>query len=166
MATRKIDKFIKMGSHPLEDHFNIDSNTTEIVEYKSKIELTDYEDYDNKDKELENDYQIIMERALDLADILKEKIDSNQEPRFLARLAEVTAQQYNVALNAADKKAKLKDNKDKLTAKRPSGGTTYNQTIIMDRNNMLDAILNRIDDAVDVEIEDVTPKQLGNDDNE
>lgn len=157
MATRKIDKIVKMGDHPLEKFFDIEENTTEIVEYKSKIELEEYDDYDNKDKELENDYQIIMERALDLADILKEQIESNQEPKYLARLAEVTAQQYNVALNAADKKAKLKDNKDKLNQKKSTSvNNTYNQTVVMDRNSMLDAIMGRshkdVDDAEFVEI--------------
>lgn len=157
MATRKIDKIVKMGNHPLEKFFDIEENTTEIVEYKSKIELEEYDDYDNKDKELENDYQIIMERALDLADILKEQIESNQEPKYLARLAEVTAQQYNVALNAADKKAKLKDNKDKLKQKKSTSvNNTYNQTVVMDRNSMLDAIMGRshkdVDDAEFVEI--------------
>jgi hypothetical protein len=167
MAVRKIDKIIKMGSHPLEDHFNIEKGSTEIVEYKSKTELADYKQYDEKDKELENDYQSIMDSALDLVETLKEQIASNQEPKYLARLAEVTGQQLNVALSAAEKKAKLKDNKDKLNQKKSSTTVNnYDTTIVMDRNSMLDAIMGRNDNdaAIDVEISEPEYPQIECDD--
>lgn len=158
MAIRKIDEIVKLGKHPLEEHFDIEQGTTEIVTTRRRTEPENYEPYDSKDKELEQDYQLIMDNALDMVDRLKEHIDGGAEAKFLARLAEVAGQQLGLALSAAEKKAKLKDNKDKFIHRKNTapGNKTINHnnmTIVMDRNQMLQALLEQKpeDDIIDVE---------------
>lgn len=158
MAIRKIDEIVKLGKHPLEEHFDIEQGTTEIVTTRRRTEPENYEPYDSKDKELEQDYQLIMDNALDMVDKLKEHIEGGAEAKFLARLAEVAGQQLGLALSAAEKKAKLKDNKDKFIHRKNTapGNKTINHnnmTIVMDRNQMLQALLEQKpeDDIIDVE---------------
>lgn len=158
MAIRKIDKIVKLGKHPLEEHFDIEEGSTEMVTSKRRTEPEDYELYDSKDKELEQDYQLIMDNALDMVDRLKEHIDGGAEAKFLARLAEVAGQQLGLALSAAEKKAKLKDNKDKFVHRKNSapGSKTINNnnmTIIMDRNEMLQRLLKQNFDQDVIEVE-------------
>lgn len=161
MSIRKIDQIIKLGSHPLENHFDIESKSTEIVTTKRDTQLEKYDLYDSKDSELEQDYQMVMDSAMDMVDRLKEHIDGGAEAKFLARLAEVAGQQLGIALNAAEKKAKLKDSKDKFvhrknTTATPKNITQNNTTIIMDRNQMLEAIMGQ-NNIIDVEAIDITP---------
>lgn len=162
MAIRKIDEIVKLGKHPLEDHFDIERGTTEIVTTQRKTEVEDYEPYDSKDKEIEQDYQMIMDNALDMVDRLKEHIDGGAEAKFLARLAEVAGQQLGLALSAAEKKAKLKDNKDKFIHRKNTspGSKTINHnnmTVIMDRNQMLDHLMKNMpqDDIIEVEHKEI-----------
>ncbi len=162
MSIRKIDQIIKLGSHPLENHFDIESKSTEIVTTKRDTQLEKYDLYDSKDSELEQDYQMVMDSAMDMVDRLKEHIDGGAEAKFLARLAEVAGQQLGIALNAAEKKAKLKDSKDKFvhrknTTATPKNITQNNTTIIMDRNQMLEAIMGQ-NNIIDVEAIDITPE--------
>lgn len=154
MAIRRIDELVKIGTHPLEQHFDIPANSTEIVVTTRQTELENYEPYDTKDKEIEEDFQMIMDTALTMVDMVKTRIDEGAESRFLARLVEVAGQQMNIALSAADKKAKLKDNKDKFNHKKNTlpGNTTVNNTIIMDRNEMLAHLLKPTEnDIIDIE---------------
>ncbi len=155
MAIRKIDEIVKLGSHPLEDFFDIEKETTEMVVTERKTELAEYSQYDEKDKELESDYQMIMDKALDLVDRIKTHIDEGAEAKFLARLSEVAGQNLNLALSAAEKKAKLKDNKDKFEHKKntdanKTGAVTNNTVIVMDRNEMLKRIMDET--VIDAEI--------------
>lgn len=166
MAIRRIDEIVKLGKHPLEEHFGLPEGSTEMVVTQRKTELEKYEPYDEKDKEIEEDYQMIMDSALDMVDKLKEHINQGAEAKFLARLAEVTGQQLNIALSAAEKKAKLKDGKDKFNFRKSTapGSKTINNnnmTIIMDRNEMLKAVMQGEDiiEGESIEIEDNNNKE-------
>ena len=162
MTIRNIDKIVKMGSHPLEQHFNVPTNSTEIVSTKRNDTPQTYETYDSKDTEIEQDYQNVMNTALELVDTLKEKIDSGTEAKFLARLAEVAGQHLSIALTAAEKKSKLKDNKDKFEHKKLTSKNgapkVVNNTIIMNRNELLEATKNG-STPIDALFEDVTDKK-------
>lgn len=162
MAIRNIDKIIKLSTHPLESHFDIESGSTEIAISKRNTIPEVYAPYDSKDTEIENDYQLIMDTAMDMVDVIKTHIDSGSEARFLARLSEVAGQQLNIALSAAEKKAKLKDSKDKFdfrkaTAPGSKNITNNNMTVIMDRNQMLEALMGN--PVIDVESTDITIKE-------
>ena len=167
MTIRKIDQIIKLGTHPLEDHFDMDKGSTEIVTTKRKTELEKYAPYDSKDAEIEEDYQLVMDSALDMVDKIREQIDGGTEAKFLARLAEVAGQQLNIALSAAEKKAKLKDSKDKFEFRKVSapGNKTINNnnlTVIMDRNEMLKAMMaleTPSNDTIDVEAIEIENKE-------
>lgn len=163
MTIRKIDQLIKLGTHPLEEHFDIDKGSTEIVTTKRNTELEKYAPYDAKDAEIEEDYQMVMDSAMDLADKIREQMDGT-EAKFLARLAEVAGQQLNIALSAAEKKAKMKDSKDKFEFRKTSapGAKTVNNnlTVIMDRNEMLRAMLSleQPQNTIDVEAIEIDNK--------
>lgn len=163
MSIRKIDEIVKLGKHPLEEHFDIERGSTEIVTTKRSTELTEYQPYDEKDKELEQDYQMIMDGALDLVDRLKEHIDGGAEAKFLARLAEVAGQNLGLALTAAEKKAKLKDNKDKFNFRKAtapgSKNITNNTTIIATQSEVLAALgIHKNEDIIDVQATEIKEK--------
>lgn len=160
MSIRKIDEIVKLGKHPLEEHFDIERGSTEIVVTKRNTELTEYQPYDEKDKELEQDYQLVMDSALDLVDRLREHIDGGAEAKFLARLAEVAGQNLSLALTAAEKKAKLKDNKDKFNFRKSAApgnkNITNNTTIIATQSEVLAALgLSRSEDVIDVQATEI-----------
>lgn len=156
---RKIDEIIKMVNHPLEDHFDIEKGSTELVITERNTELEKYESYDNKDSEIEIGYQEIADKALDMVDLIKNQLPT-AEPKFLARLTEVAGQQLNVALSAINHKAKLKTQKDNLefrkNSKSPTGSTTINNTIHMDRNELIRTLSNSINE--NGVVLDITPE--------
>lgn len=166
MAIRKIDELIKIGSHPLEAHFDIDDNSTEIVTTERKTELAPYEPYDKKDTELEEDYQMILDKAMDVVDVIKRQIDGNTEAKYLARLSEVLGQQLGVALSAAEKKAKLKESKDNLELKKAGGGNktiTNNNVIFLSRDQMLEEVQRQHEAFIEGEATEVKQEKLTHD---
>lgn len=142
MTIRKIDEIVKLTSHPMEKFLDIDENSTEMVVTKRNTELLPYEQFDDKDKEIETDYQIVMDSALDIVDRVTGIMDKGAvEPKHIARLTEVVGQHLTIALSAAEKKAKLKENRDRLelrkTQKSGNGANITNFNIITDRNSLL-----------------------------
>ncbi len=139
MTIRKIEQIKELVDHPLEEFFNIEPASTEVVKYQRKTELTPYQDFDEKDTEIEETYQEIYDAAMTGYDNLQEMIDT-ADTKFAARLGEVSVQHLNVALAAASKRASLKENKDKMTARAkagPAGKTTNNIVLVEDRNELL-----------------------------
>lgn len=139
MTIRKIEQIKELVDHPLEEFFNIEPASTEVVKYQRKTELTPYQEFDEKDTELEETYQEIYDAAMTGYDNLQEMIDT-ADTKFAARLGEVSVQHLNVALAAASKRASLKENKDKMLARAksgPAGKTTNNIVLVEDRNELL-----------------------------
>lgn len=130
----------KEVSHPLEAAFNIEEGTT-IVEFEEveKTELVKHEEYDEKDVEIEDQFQEVYDKAMDAFEAQSD-ITEQVEGKYAARNAEVAAVFLNTALHAAKEKGGQKTGKDKLaiaktTAKTP--GDVTNNNIIMDRNDLL-----------------------------
>jgi hypothetical protein len=142
----------KTIEHPLESVFNIEEGTT-IVEYKESLpaELVDHQEYDEKDDEIEGQFQEVYTKAMDAFDVQSDIVDT-VEGKYAARNAEVAVQFLNAALNAAKEKGGLKQHKDKLEATKQNGGgpKTVNNNIIIDRNELLRNILK------DNEMKDIT----------
>lgn len=140
MTIRKIEQIKELVDHPLEEFFNIEPASTEVVKYQRKTELTPYQEFDEKDTELEETYQEIYDAAMTGYDNLQEMIDT-ADTKFAARLGEVSVQHLNVALAAASKRANLKENKDKLLVRAKTAGakgnTTNNIVLVEDRNELL-----------------------------
>lgn len=152
MTIRKIEQIKELVDHPLEEFFNIEPSSTEVVKYQRKTELTPYQEFDEKDTELEETYQEIYDAAMTGYDNLQEMIDT-ADTKFAARLGEVSVQHLNVALAAASKRANLKENKDKLiarakTAGTKGGNTTNNIVLVEDRNELLRRLMSNSDENV------------------
>lgn len=132
--------------HPLEDFLGIENNSTLITHTEREDkEMVVSEMYDEKDCDIEEQITEIQKEALDAHDAIREKMDRDTDPRYLARLGEVDNQYLGTALNAIAMKAKIKAEKDKLANKKnnPSGpNKIINNTVIMDRNEMLRHALN------------------------
>ena len=101
---------------------------------RKTVDLVKPEQYDEKDVEIEKDYQEIADSALNIAELLKSQL-ATSEPKYMARLAEVIGQQLNTALSAVDKKAKMKSGKDNYLLRKEKATTpkNVNQTLIINR---------------------------------
>ena len=130
----KITDTEKEISHPLEEVFEIEENTT-IVPYKEvKTDLVPYEPFDVKDEELESQLQDLYDMALEAFENQQAESDT-MESRFKARNAEVAAQYLKTALEAVREKRELKQHKDRIVSKKDSGAT--NNLILTDRNEII-----------------------------
>jgi hypothetical protein len=150
---RNLDKIKQLSSHPLEDILGIEENTTEVIKYERNTELKPYELFDEKDSEIEAQYQEIADLAITAYKSLEEVMET-AEPKFRARLTEVNMQTLNTALSALNARSKMKDSKDKANAKlaeaSKKGNTTNQAVFIMDRNAALQMLKDQMDKPVDV----------------
>lgn len=130
----------KTIDHPLEKVFDIERGTT-IVEREESLplQLIQHEEYDNKDKELEDQLEEIRSAAMDAFDAQNDVVDT-VEGKYVARNAEVAVQFLNTALMAVKEKSNIKIHKDKLVLDKINAGkpSTQNNTVnIFDRNELL-----------------------------
>ena len=124
----------KAVEHIAEEIFDIEPGTTlvEVNESESK-DLVPVKAYDEKDEELEEQFDEIRKTAYDAFEDQK-SISDDVEPKYSARNAEVAAQYLRMALDAIHEKALMKQNKDKNTKAAPKNVTN---NIITDRNELL-----------------------------
>lgn len=145
MKTKKEEVEV-LKSHPMEDILGIEPNTTTITTSErtsTDISETTTEDYDNKDIEIETQFQEVYDLALDAYDS-QMNVSGDVEGRYAARNGEVAVQFLNTALAAAKEKSNIKTNKDKLSVakgKLKGSGTTNNNLIVADRNEILKAMM-------------------------
>ena len=120
MSDRKtVERVIQ---HPCEDFFDIESNSTimTVAEPRS-TQLANHQSYDTKDKEIEEQYQEIYDKAMDAFDDIQQDMEGI-EGKFKARNNEVGVAFLNAALSAAKEKARLKEHKDKLVGGKTGDG--------------------------------------------
>lgn len=130
--------------HPLEEVFNIAPNSTVLPNKVANKTLSTTsaacELYDNKDEEIEDQFQTVYIAAMDAFDAQEEQIEI-VDPRYRARNEEIAVQYLNTALNAAKEKANLKQHKDKLILQNKAAGTPgtvhVDNLIVGDRNDIL-----------------------------
>lgn len=79
--------------------------------------------YDEKDDGIDDLYTNIHDTALDTHERIMDDID-DIDPKYGARNYEVAANYLTIALNAADKRARLKEHKDKLVKQNSKISTT------------------------------------------
>ena len=135
-------KIVKTIKHPLEEFFEIEPGTTEVVVFQREGELITAEGYDEKDVEIDEQFEEIYDSAMEGYDTLSEELHK-VEGKYKARIGEVSVQHLNAALNAANSKAKLKETNDKLEVKRtsgPSSVTNHNTLIVDDRGKLLEQL--------------------------
>lgn len=144
----------KQIEHPLEEVFDIEPGTT-MVEYEEHVPtvLVEDEKYDDKDVEIEEQFQQVYDKAMDAFDAQQE-ITEQVEGKYAARNAEVAAVFLNTALHAAKEKSSQKQHKDKLEISKQNVGTpgTVNNNLIMDRNEAMKLLR----ETQEREIKDIT----------
>lgn len=141
MTTKTITKTVENTSHPMESFLNIEPNTTQIVRVEQETDLVETELYDDKDKEIEENFQEIYDKAMVGFDTLQEEAE-DVESKYIARINEVAIQYLNAGLNAASKKADLKQSKDKLEVAKKiankGGSSITNNNLIVDTSSLIE----------------------------
>lgn len=124
-------------NHPLEKVFDIEEGTTMFPKTVIQTDVVPYEGYDDKDTELDKQYQNIHDLALTAFEEQSEEAEV-VDPKYKARNAEVAVQYLNTALQATNSKAQLKNAKEKLeVSKMRIGADAANTKTQMDRNEIL-----------------------------
>jgi len=130
--------------HPLEEIFDLETGTTLMPRTEKTTELTVAESYDDKDAEIENQFQEIYDAALSA---FEDQVAEAElvEGKYKARNMEVGAQLLNTALAAVKEKSGFKQHKDKIdVAKGKVGAKTVNNNLIVaDRNDLLKTIMGK-----------------------
>lgn len=135
-------------SHPLEQVLNIEDGTTLVPCVEVQTDLVQHTTYDEKDNEIEGQLQEIYDNAMTAHD--NNMLDMSAiEPKYRARLGEVSVAYLNAALGAVREKISLKTHKDKInieTAKAARPGTINNNLIVAERNEILKHLLGQTDE--------------------
>ena len=158
--TTEIKDAEKLIAHPLEETFDIEENTT-VVPYKEvTTDLVEHEPYDNKDKELDEQFQEVYDLARESFENTREDVEM-VDPKYKARNSEVAVQYLNTALNAAREKSVLKQHSDKIVISIAKGPSVDGDKVTVDRNELLRALQSRTpkEDITDADFEDVTPEE-------
>jgi len=125
--------------HPLEGVLDIESGTTELLLSDHQTEVsTEHILYDDKDQDIEKLISEVYSAAMSAYDQQSVNIQLI-DPKYRARSSEVAVQFLQTALNAIKEKSNFKQHKDKI--EKNAGPKTLNQTIIMDRNDLLRQII-------------------------
>lgn len=127
----------------LEDVFDLTPCTTtkDIVVVENQPIIRP-EDYDDKDGEIDEQFQEVYDKAMSAFEYQMERADSTDvEPKYVARMHEVAAGYLNAALAAAKEKAAIKSNKDKnATTMKKTAALTQNNTMIVTHGSLLDML--------------------------
>ena len=136
----------KNVEHPLEDIFELPSGSTEISVIQRRTEVVAHVDFDNKDSEIEQQFQEVYDVAMSTFENTVDLMErSETDPKYVARQMEVAAQYLNTALAAAKEKANLKQGKDKLLAQARTAASTMKSNepgapVVMDHATLLKLI--------------------------
>ena len=146
MSENDDKNFIK---HPMEDLFDIEEGSTEFPITKAEArELVNYDDYDEKDNEIDEQFEEIYAHALAAYETQQEIIETI-EGKFKGRNSEIAAQFLQIALNAVKEKSSHKMTKDKntLASKKANGNTTNNNLFVGDFNQVLELLNKNKEDS-------------------
>lgn len=137
-----VEMIERVIEHPCEDVFDIESGTTVMtVPAPRQTQLVRAEIYDDKDAEIEEQYQEIYDKAMDAFDDIQNDMEGI-EGKYKARNNEVGVAFLNAALSAAKEKARLKEHKDKHTDQMGDGegggtGNTYNTQVNISTSDLI-----------------------------
>lgn len=131
----------KQIQHPMEEILQLETGSTTIVKAeRENKELVISETYDDKDQEIEQQFEEIYNAAMSAFEQQEDEM-TNVEPKYRARNQEVAVQYLSTALSAAREKANLKNHKDKTTLAQTKGPSTVNNNLVVDRNEVLKSIV-------------------------
>lgn len=127
----------KSIEHPLEDVFDIEPGTTLVTREEQHTDLLVPVDYDEKDTEIEESIQEVYDKAMSGYERIQDECE-DIEGRYLPRMMEVGVQHLKMALDAAEAKQRMKELKDKLSAKTKNvGPKTVNNNLVISREELL-----------------------------
>lgn len=139
-------------THTLEGLFDIEPGSTMVnrlvvaePEPDEEIEVAAAPLYDDKDAEIDNQFQQVFNAAFMTFEAQRMSTEG-MNPQFQARALEVAQQFLTTALAAAAEKAKLKAAKDKIVKPVANVNNTTNN-LVMDRDSMLKMLMNSKADA-------------------
>lgn len=134
------------GGHPLEQIFGVTPNSTmrDVTEVVVEDTVED-PSYDATDLEIQGQFNEIYAEAKEAALMLAGEIEL-VEGKYKARTGEVMATMLNVALSAAQAKAKQKSDKDKMVGIAKKGPDTVNNNLVVASH---DEILRLLDEQSD-----------------
>lgn len=141
MSTHKIEIETLM-EHPLEETLGIEPGTTLTTKTERSTELAVTEQYDEKDEEIEGQFQEIYDAAMAAFEDQCSEAEV-VEGKYKARNMEVATQLLNSALHAAKEKANQKKEKDKndIARHKTSGKKVTNNNVFMgSHQELLDSI--------------------------
>lgn len=148
----------------LEDVFDLMPGTTtkDIVVVDEAPTLKPSE-YDDKDGEIDEQFQEVYNKALAAFEFQMERADSTDiDPKYVARMHEVAAGYLNTALAAAKEKANLKSGKDKIMAvSKKAAAVTNNNTVIMTHADAIKALRERKALEAAAEVDNVIEGEFG-----
>ena len=138
----------KASAHPMEDLFDIESETTNVPTVQRTTQMATSVDhpYDDKDNEIDEQFQEIYDTALEAYGAQSQEAEL-VEGKYKARNQEIAVQFLNTALAAAANKGTLKNNKEKLalaalkiSQSAREGGPNKDGLVTGDRNAILRAL--------------------------
>lgn len=127
--------------HPLEEAFDIEPGTTLTTKTERSTELAITEQYDEKDEEIEGQFQEIYDAAM--AGFEDQCAEAEVvEGKYKARNMEVATQLLNAALHAVKEKSNQKKEKDKndLVRNKTTKSVTNNNVFMGSHQELLDQI--------------------------
>lgn len=141
-TTKTVTETVKT-TNPLEELFNIPSGSTEMTLTKPVTESESTPLYDDKDEELEKEFDTVKDMAHFTFETIQDHI-RDVDPKYSARLYEVAATYLNMMHDTVKSKAKMKMEKDKTKTKKggPNVSHTTNNTIISNTTDLIESIRN------------------------
>lgn len=148
----------------MEEVLDIESGTTTMTTTERTTDLVVASDYDDKDNEIEEQFQEVYDAAMGAFEGQMEEAEL-VEGKYKARNGEVAVQFLNAALNAAKERSGLKQHKDRTRiAEGKLAGDAAKRTdvVIADRNELLKAMFGEEEkeEPVDAEFEDISDKDI------
>jgi len=113
MAKTTREESDRIVEHPLEEAFEIEAGTTLVPHVERSTQLVVAESYDEKDTEIEDQFQEVYDAAMEAFDQSSGRLHE-LEGKYRARNEEVAVQYLNTALQAAREKSGQKQHKDKI----------------------------------------------------
>lgn len=138
-----VTEVIKQPNH-LEELFGVPSGSTEVTVTKKVTETEVIEFYDEKDEEIDKQFDMVKDMAQYTFETIQDSI-RDVDPKFSARLHEVSGGYLSIMLDSIKNKAKLKIEKDKLVAKKTAPSKvhqTTNNTIISNTSDIIESLKN------------------------
>lgn len=135
--------------HPLDKLFNIEPDNDDEMDIANTYGMVDGSELaqpvsevtkDAEDAQVDANIDAVYAAAMAAFD-MQNSYTEIIEPRYAARNAEVAANYLAIALNAANARGKMKNDRARTSQFIPHANKTTNNLIVADRNSLLEMML-------------------------